>query len=61
MLGDVAPDELQQYGRHICALGRGCGLEGIVQTNFNVDIHSFESRCFFLHDLTHPLPLEVSI
>ena len=61
MPGDVALDELQQYGRHICTLGRGCGLEGIVQANFNIDVHSFCPCSFLLLDCSHLLPLGVSL
>jgi len=62
MFGDVALDELHQDGRHICALGRGCGLEGIVEADFNVDVHAFYPCSFLLlSDLTHPLPIGVSV
>ena len=62
MLGDVVLDEFHQYGRHINALGRGCGLEGIVQADFNIDIHAFYPCSFLLlSDPTHPLPMEVSL
>jgi hypothetical protein len=40
VLANVSLDELQQYGGHIDALGRGCGLESVVQVDFDVDVHS---------------------
>ena len=61
MPGDIVLDELHQDGRHICTLGGSCGLEGAVEADFNVDIHSLYPCSFLLLDLTHLLPLEVSI
>ena len=43
MLGDVVLDELLKYGCHIDALRRGRGLEGVVQVDFKVDVHSLDS------------------
>ena len=59
MLADVALDKLQQNRRHIRTLGRGCGLEGVVKADFNVDVHSLYPCSFLLlSDLTHPLSME---
>ena len=43
MLGHVIFDELLKNGCHIDALGRGCSFEGVVQADFQVDVHSFDS------------------
>ena len=34
MLGDIAFDELLKHGRHVDALGRGRGLEGVMKVDF---------------------------
>ena len=59
MLGDIGLDKLHQHGRHIRALGRNCGFEGIVKTCFDVNIHAFCS--FHRFDLSHLPPLEVRL
>ena len=41
MLGNVGLDELLQHDRHVSALGRSCGLEGVMEADFDVDVHSF--------------------
>ena len=61
MLADVVLDKLHKHGRHICALRRGCGLEGVVETDFDVDVHSLKPCSFPLLDPTHPLSMEVSL
>jgi len=61
MLGDVVPDAFHQYCRHIDALGRRCSLKGVVEFDFDVDIHAFYPCSFLLLDPTHPLPMEVSL
>jgi hypothetical protein len=53
VLRDVVLDELQQHVGHTFALcGRG-GFEGIVQFNFNIQIHSFDLRFFSFADYAH--------
>lgn len=55
MLGDIVLDELHQDRRHIHALGRGGGLEGVVEADFNVDIHALYPCSFLLLDWSHLL------
>jgi hypothetical protein len=41
-------------------LGRGCGLEGVVQVDFDVDVHSLYTLSFLVLDRYYPLPLEMN-
>ena len=61
MPGDIVLDELHQNRRHIDALCRGGGLEGVVEADFYVDVHAPDSSSFLLLDPTHLLPIEVSL
>ena len=60
-LGDVIFDELEKYDCHFEALRCGCGLERVVEFRWDIDVHAFYPCSFLLLDLTHLLPLEVSI
>lgn len=42
MLLDVVPDELDQHVGHLLALSCRGGFEGVVQSNFNVQIHALD-------------------
>ena len=60
VLANVSLDELQQYGGHIDALGRGCGLKSVVEINLDVDVHSLYTLSFLVLDRYYPLPLEMN-
>ncbi len=61
VLGDVALDELHQDIGHVLPLGGGGRLEGVVQLDGYVQVHSFHLLFFAFADLTHLLPPEMRL
>lgn len=62
VLDDVRLDELQQHVGHVVAAGRWGRLEGVVQLDRNLQVHSFNPIRLRLLDGSHPLSgSEVSI
>ena len=42
-------------------MSRGCGFEGVMEADFNVDVHTLYPCSFLLLDRSHLLPLEVRL
>ncbi len=62
MLGDIFLDKLQENIGHVLPLGGRCRLETGVQTDLDVDIHSFRPRSVIsVTSQSGPAALEVSI
>ena len=51
--GDVALDEVHQHVGHVLALAGGCGLEGVVQLDWDIQIHSLHLHFLWLADCPH--------
>jgi hypothetical protein len=57
VLRDILLDELEQDVGHVLAAGSGGRLEGVVEADFNVQIHAFDLRFFRFEGSFHELLL----